>query len=246
MHTDHLQNFCNIQCNKMSVSPSKLHPPFALDVEDDDNSVECMSTTGFRRGGPKEARLHRVALLSPSKETEHLHPVKIANLPKSASAELLKSEFSEFGEIGDIYIPVSFKERKPATDFAIIRFTDKNDADKVLNSPSTSPLRKSIDGFEVSVSPLSRQNSFFSNNTGRLGISNEIVISHVPEKKQAPEQHISLASVRSRSGYPWGSVRELKYLNPKPSSDVLEYHSIKLTNLPRHITEQQLHSVFSQ
>jgi RNA recognition motif-containing protein len=217
----------------MSISPSKLHPPFALDAEDDGSvfSTNSLSTTGFRTGGPKEARLHRVALLSKTKETEHLHSVKIHNLPRTASHEKLLEEFKDFGEIGDVYIPINLKERKPAKDFAVIRFTDKNAADSLLSTST-----KSINGSEVMASPLSKQASFFSNNTGRLGISNEVTISHVPEKKGPPEQHISLASVRSRAGYPWGSVRELKYLNPKPPSDVLEYHSIKLIDLPRHIT----------
>lgn len=218
----------------MSVSPSKLHPPFALDVEDE-RSVISQSTTGFRKGGPKEARLHRVALLGSTKETEHLYPVKIENIPKTASTQSLLSEFSDFGDIGDVYIPTNLKDRKPAKDFAIIRFTDKKVAEAALSSPERTGSRI-IDGHQLQVSPLSRQASFFSNNTGRLGIANEVTISHVPEKKPPCEQYISLASVRARAGYPWGSVRELKYLNPKPSSEVLEYHSIKLVDLPRHIT----------
>lgn len=220
----------------MSLSPSKLRPPFALDAEDDGSlSVMSESTRGYRNGGPKEARLHRVALLSKTKEIEHLHPVKVYNIPRTASAESLKSEFSEFGEIGDIYIPMHLKEKRPAQDFAVIRFTDKQHAEKALSSPDRTST-KIVDGKQLQVSPMARQNSFFSNNTGRLGIANEVCVTHVPEKKAAPEQHISLASVRARSGYPWGSVRELKYLNPKPSTDVLEYHSIKLVDLPRHIT----------
>jgi RNA recognition motif-containing protein len=218
----------------MSISPSRLRPPFALDAEDD-GSVASASTTGFRRGGPKEARLHRVALLSDTKETSHLHPVKIQNIPRTASAESLFSEFSEFGEIGDVYIPTNLKDGKPAKDFAIIRFTDKKVAETALSSPERTAT-KVLNGSQLMVSPLSKQASFFSNNTGRLGIANEVCISHVPERKSFCEQHISLASVRSRSGYPWGSVRELKYLNPKPSTDILEYHSIKLVDLARHIT----------
>lgn len=218
----------------MALSPSKLRPPFALDAEDD-GSVSSFSSTGFRSGGPKEARMHRVALLASTKETEHLHPVKIQNIPRTASAESLFTEFSEFGEIGDVYIPTNLKDGKPAKDFAVIRFTDKKVAESVLSSPEKTAT-KTFGGSQLLVSPLSKQASFFSNNTGRLGISNEVCISHVPERKPPCQQHIALESVRSRAGYPWGSVRELKYLNPKPSSDVLEYHSIKLVELARHIT----------
>lgn len=210
---------------------SKLNPPFALDFggEDDESN-----SPGFRTGGPKEARLKRVALLSKTKEIDHMHSVKIGNLPQKFSAENLLEEFSELGEIGDVYIPINLKDKKPAKDFAVIRFMDKKVAEASLSPGKT--LSSKFNGTEVFVSPVSKQESFFSNNTGRLGISNEVVISHVPPALPRIKQNISLAEARSRAGYPWGSVRELKYLNPKPSIDNLEYHSIKIVDLPRHIT----------
>lgn len=213
---------------------SKLNPPFALDIDGPqvDNGPD---SPGFRSGGPKEARLKRVALLSLTKEVEHLHPVRIDNIPKTTKVENLRLEFSEFGEIGDVYIPTNLKDRTPAKDFAVIRFTDKKVAEKALSSPEKT-ANKTINGTMISVSPMAKQDSFFSNNTGRLGIANEICITHVPPKKEVVQQIISLASVRSRSGYPWGSVRELKYLNPKPSSDVIQYHSLKLLDLPKYVT----------
>jgi hypothetical protein len=220
----------------MSLSPSKLNPPFALDFEDytlDGDDASTVSS-GYRKGGPKESRLHRVALLASTKEVDHMHSVKLSNLPKTASFEDLRAEFKDFGEIGDIYIPYNLKERAPAKDFAIIRFTEKKAADDVLSV--TSDMSKSVKGNQLIASPVGRQSSFFSNNTGRLGIANEVCISNEPEKKPFPEQNLSLASVRARAGYPWGSVRELKYLNPKPTTDIWTMHSIKLTNLPRHIT----------
>lgn len=218
----------------MSISASTLNPPFALDIGDSDDQGPM--SPGYRTGGPKEARIRRVALLSKSKEVDHLHSVKVGNLPKTVSAENLLAEFSGFGEIGDVYVPINLRDKKPAQDFAVIRFVDKKGADASLSSPERSLSFKSIGENELYISPVKKQGSFFSNNTGRLGISNEVTISHVPPEKGRFQQNISLAEVRSRSGYPWGSVRELKYLNPKPSADVLEYHSIKLLNLPRHIT----------
>lgn len=215
-----------------NMSASSLNPPFALDYNGSD---DCHHSPGYRSGGPKEARIKRVALLSKTKEIDHLHSVKVGNLPRTVSAENLLEEFSELGEVGDVYIPVNLKDKKPAKDFAVIRFMDKKVADASLSSPEKSMMLKTMGGSEVFVSPITKQGSFFSNNTGRLGISNEVVISHVPPTKERMVQKITLAEVRSRAGYPWGSVRELKFLNPKPSADVLEYHSIKLVDLPRHI-----------
>ena len=213
------------------MSTCKLNPPFALDFEEGDESQGGPHSPGYRAGGPKEARNKRVALMTGGKEVDHMHPVKIGNLPRTMSHEDLLEEFSEMGAIGDVYIPVNMRDKKPAKDFAIIRFMDKKVAEASLSSPG-----KTLNGNSVMISPLSKQGSFFSNNTGRLGISNEICITHVPPPKAHIEQKISLAEVRSRAGYPWGSVRELKYLNPKPNAEVLEYHSIKLVDLPRHIT----------
>ena len=213
------------------MSTCKLNPPFALDFEEGDESLGVPQSPGYRAGGPKEARNKRVALMTGGKEVDHMHPVKIGNLPRTMSHEDLLEEFSEMGAIGDVYIPVNMRDKKPAKDFAIIRFMDKKVAEASLSSPG-----KTLNGNSVMISPLSKQGSFFSNNTGRLGISNEICITHVPPPKAHIEQKISLAEVRSRAGYPWGSVRELKYLNPKPNAEVLEYHSIKLVDLPRHIT----------
>jgi len=56
-----------------------------------------------------------------------------------------------------------------------------------------------------------------------------------PLRKELFKQSISLESCRARNGYPWGSCRELKYLPPHLSGDLLELHSIKLINLPRDI-----------
>mmetsp|Transcript_23924 Transcript_23924/g.54102 ORF Transcript_23924/g.54102 Transcript_23924/m.54102 type:complete len:312 (+) Transcript_23924:51-986(+) len=219
---------------------TRLHPPFALDDDEEEGSVwdDNDKSPGFRTGGPKQARLKRVELLA--KDTDHLYPVKIGNIPKNTSTEALLHTFGDLGEIGDVYIPTNLKSGQVAKDFAILRFEDKKIAEVVLEAAG-----RSIGGQSVVVSPLKKQASFFSNHTGRLGISNEVVPEPETEKKQPLEQHISLEFVRSRAGYPWGSVRELKYLNPKPPSTTLELYSLHLQDLPRHITPHQLEVVFS-
>lgn len=128
-------------------------------------------------GGPKEARLRRIALLSKQKETEHMYPVKAENLPHTASSEALLNTFKTFGEVGDVYIPVDLKSRKPKKDFAVIRFTDKKAAEDVLQLSESSPdkLTQSLGlvaaaaaatGGQIRLSPLKKQPSFFTNNTG--------------------------------------------------------------------------------
>ena len=194
-------------------SPSRLNPPFGLDFHKDNDQFEFDNdnlSQGYRKGGPKEARLRKVALMSSTKEVEHLHPIKIKNIPESVSPETIKKEFEEFGKVEDIYIPIDPQRRKPIKDFAVIRFADKEAAEKALSF--SNEKKKSIDGKELILSPLDKQNSFFSNGTGYHGISNEVIDdgSRAIVKKAFCEQDIPLSSCMARSGYPWTSLRELK------------------------------------
>jgi len=54
---------------------SVMKPPYGLDSERTELAEEQLKT-GYRTGGPKEARLFRVALLGSKLEVDHLHPVK--------------------------------------------------------------------------------------------------------------------------------------------------------------------------
>lgn len=252
-----------------STSPARsTRPPFALDEDiDDDMSVisrQTMESTGYRVGGPKEARLHRVALLSKVKEIDHLHPVKVYDIPRTASPEKLQRAFSEFGEVGDVYIPMDYKERCPKKGFAIVRYTSPDSLDRLMDnaSPVESPSSKSvsslrssgtlsmisrpstsegkpvtIDGRPVSVGPLEKQRSFFRGGTGYLGICNEPVEDGTYNRDPVlVQQDISLSSCLSRSGYPWGSVRELKFLAPHLPKHAYESFSIRIENLDRQTT----------
>lgn len=212
-------------------------PPFGLDddtMTDITDFSRSTASRGYRDGGPKEARLRRVAFLSMVKEVDHLHPVKIENIPETVNEQKLAKTLSQHGEIGDIYIPVKFQNGKPASNFAIVRYKSPDAKEKALNS-SSSDIK--IDGKEIAVSPVRRQNSFFTKGTGYHGICNIPVEDGTYDRRPVTvQQDITLASCRSRSGYPWGSVRELKYLPPHLTQEAQDSYPIRLENLPRHVT----------
>jgi len=103
-----------------------------------------------------------------------MYPVKAENIPHTASSEKLLDTFKTFGEVGDVYIPVDLKSRKPKKDFAVIRFTDKKAAEDALQLSESSPdkltqslgLAATATGGQIRLSPLKKQPSFFTNNTG--------------------------------------------------------------------------------
>jgi len=103
-----------------------------------------------------------------------MYPVKAENIPHTASSEKLLDTFKSFGEVGDVYIPVDLKSRKPKKDFAVIRFTDKKAAEDALQLSESSPdkltqslgLAATSTGGQIRLSPLKKQPSFFTNNTG--------------------------------------------------------------------------------
>jgi hypothetical protein len=157
--------------------------------------------------------------------------------------EELRRRFSEFGEIGDIYLPKDSKNHLLAN-FAIIRFVHEEDRNAALASPtlsfaySSSPTRLRADRSALSLSPLRPQKSYFSSGTGYHGICNLAIDDGTYHREESPlvEQDISLASCRSRSGYPWGSVRELKYLAPHPPSEATFAYPMRIDDLPRYVT----------
>jgi len=221
-------------------STRSFSPPFGLDDDEnmsefpDDFSANSHESRGFRDGGPKEARLKRVALLSLAKEVDHLHPVKVENIPETVNEQKLTEMFKQHGEIGDIYIPFNYSTHRPASNFAVVRFKSPHAKEEVFDYPKTIG---SMDGKELSVSPVSKQRSFFTNGTGYHGICNTPVEDGTYDRRpHTVKQDVTLASCRSRSGYPWGSVRELKYLPPHLPVEAFESFTIRLDNLPKHVT----------
>ena len=181
--------------------------------------------------------MKRVAFLSKSKEVDHLFPVKVENIGESVTEDSLKNTFQEFGEVGDVYIPKDPKNR-PLSNFAIVRYTNSDAQERALShSPTSSVSNQSLGNRSLSVSPVRSQRSFFSKGTGYHGICNPPVDDGTYDRSRlVVEQDISLESCRSRSGYPWGSVRELKFLAPHPPPDALFSYSLRLDDLPRSVT----------
>lgn len=222
-------------------------PPFALDddySEVTDFSRSSLASRGYREGGPKEARLRRVAFLSMVKEVDHLHPIKVENIPPDASEESLNQIFSQFGEVGDIYIPKDFKTLRPKSKFAIVRYKSPEAKERILSSPTLSEEALSPTQSQnshtrtrerLSVSPVKPQPSFFTKGTGYHGICNIPVEEGYDRRPMTVQQDIKLSSCLSRSGYPWGSVRELKFLAPHLPQEAVFSYAIRVDNLPRHL-----------
>lgn len=240
--------------HQQTRSPSP--PPFGLDYDPwspssrastASSTARSTASRGFRDGGPKEARLKRVAFLSMVKEVDHLYPVKIEKLSKSISAEKIAEEMSQYGEVGDVYVPISHSTLQPTGGFAVVRFTNRDAVDRLLDEELHSKEGHRIAGEPVTVAPVSPQRSFFTRGTGYHGICNVPVDDGTYVRGMPiPEQEIPLSSCMSRCGYPWGSVRELKFLAPHPPTDKLDGFALKVTNIPHHISEEELHQYFSK
>ena len=237
-----------------SFSPTKSafsvkKPPFGLDfepVEIPDEEVK----TGYKKGGPKEARLFRVALLSSKKEVDHLHPIKVTNIHPDAKEELLAEDFSRYGAIGDVYIPRNLATGK-AREFAIVRF-EKEEAARRALANRTMRLQGAPPKREVGLDRLPKQYSVFTNNSGVNGITNDISdeMRHTEflkmTRKLEFKQDITLAECFSRSGYPWGSKQELRILEPHAPKEVMAMYTIKLENINKTTSIETLQQVFGR
>lgn len=122
----------------------------------------------YRKGGPKEARLKKVALLAKTKEVGHLHPLKVLDIPETIKPDEIASHFGKFGPVEDVYIPTDLKTRKNR-DFAIVRYADKRAVTDLVSSGES--IR--VNDKELRLSPLHKQPSFFTKGTGSHGIANE-------------------------------------------------------------------------
>jgi len=228
-------------------------PPFAIDLEftlstlkssSSWNSSTSLDSAGYRSGGPKEARLKRVAPISPHKP-ENLFPLKIENIPRNISTATLKSKLNSFGEIADVYIPKKLETMQPATDFAVIRFMKEESALRALESYQNNDVNLEQNPFKLS--PLKKQESTFSQGTGCLGISNEAYDDGTRDrKKEVAKQDVPLSSCMAISGYPWGIKREIKFLPPHVAKETFEMYSLKITNLTDNVTPEEIKKVFTR
>lgn len=226
-------------------------PPFGLDKEITELPDDEVAT-GYRRGGPKEARLFRVALLAAKKEVDGLHPVRVSNIPEDLTEEQLAEEFKKYGAIGDIYIPRDLK-RMTARNFAILRFEKEEAAKKALESRTATlkEIKAKRKAKQVEIDQLSKQWSVFTSNSGVNGITNEISddMRHTEfvksTKKLEFKQNISLEECFSRSGYPWGSKQELRILEPHAPKEVLSMKTLKVEGLKTSTSSEEIKQVFS-
>jgi RNA recognition motif-containing protein len=224
--------------------PTSSGPPFALDFNPYATIESNTVASGYRKGGPKEARLHRVTLMKSEREKDHLYPIKIKGINEKVSPEKIKAVFSKYEGVEDVYVPMNLSRNKPAQDFAIVRFAEPEIVDEILRTKSHELLP---DGTEVEIQPLQRQHSTFSQSTGALGITNEAFDDgKVPPKVGFIPQAITLDECLSRSGYPWGSKQELKLLEPHCDKEINYLHAIKLFNLNTTTSPESIQLYFSK
>lgn len=232
-----------------SISP----PPFGLDEPYGSGSSRASTAStarstvsqGYRGGGPKEARLKRVAFLSMVKEVDHLYPIKVDKISKKMTAQQIADAMAPYGEVGDVYVPISHSTLEPTGGFAVVRFTSPDAVDTLLQEEANHVSHR-IAGKEVHLAPVSPQRSFFTRGTGFHGICNKPVDDGTYIRgSPIPEQDIPLSSCMSRSGAPWGSVRELKLLTPHPPPEHSDGFGLKVLNLPHHLTYVCSHLPFA-
>lgn len=226
-------------------------PPFGLDYDRVEIELEDVAT-GFKEGGPKEARLFRVALLKNDRECDHLFPVKVVGIPDMIQEEELAVVFNKFGEVGNVYVPRNGETRKACCSFAVVRFVDKASADRAMLAGKAYIKGKYCGPkpFLVTMDPLPHQQSVFTKNSGVHGMTNaiteEMITQYTLEKHTIVpvKQAITLEECFSRSGYPWGSKQELRILEEHAPKEAMAYFSIHLTNLNHYTSPQELERIF--
>lgn len=146
-------------------------------------------------------------MISKTKEVDHLHPIKVKNIPESIKSDELAAHFSQFGKVEDVYIPTNLKNGKNR-DFAVIRYADPKSIQSILDTESDaeSVCTLRIKDSKVTVSPLNKQPVFFSKGTGYLGITNEAFDDGTRSvSSKPPPQDIPLSS--------WFEVTLSKYIS---------------------------------
>lgn len=155
--------------------------PFAFDDEDEYTvtSVQSKNTLAssvgsVRVGGSKEARLRRTAIVGDSEDLliESLYGVRVDNVPERIPREVLLEDFEKFGKVGDFKMLLTRAGRNRGQ--AFVRFYSAEDAHSACEH-MTGKIYKAYHAFDDKkglVCELAQHQSFFSNNTGALGIAN--------------------------------------------------------------------------
>lgn len=222
--------------------------PFAFDAEVDDGTIHppsCGVSTA-RAGGAKEARLRRTALLGEDIDTnlESMIAVRVDNVPERLPHDRLRKEFERFGSIGDIKILTNSAGRNRGV--AFVRYYSRVDANNAVEA-LTGKIFEGFHSFDDKRGircQIAAHSTFFSQNTGALGLTNAPVGEISVKKDQKVEQTVKLSECFSRSGYPWGSKHELKRLEPHTAKDISTLHTVKVENLSSSTTEEQIREHF--
>ena len=230
---------------------SVTKPPFGLDWERVPISIED-EATGYKTGGPKECRLFRVALLKKDNEVDHLFGVKVFGIPELIQEKELADAFQQFGKVGNVYVPRDGLSRKAVAPFAVVRFDEKESVSRALMEGSIwiKTMYCGPDPFLLRIEENPYQESSFTQNTGVHGMTNAIadVMIRTQEAKDSKRhpvpQNITLDECFSRSGYPWGSKRELKILEAHAPREVMSMHTIKLENLNQYTSSEEIEAKF--
>lgn len=216
----------------------KTGAPFALDF---DPEIERGELAGEpRAGGPKEARLNRVALLKDDRECEHLFGIKVTNLGPKMTPEKLKERFSEYGEVGNVYLPKNLGTNE-IKGFAYVRYVTEEAANTALEACTDVILEKKRGPVKVEVP--SPQKSFFSGHTGSAGITGFTDERPVADKTRI-EQVLSLDDCMARNGAPWVSKHELLRLEPHAPLETHDCWSLKITELTNRVDVKELKKAF--
>ena len=115
---------------------------------------------GVRAGGPKEKRLMKVQSSIPDTSQERMFGLRLENVDLNVPTQVLIDEFSKFGEIGNFFRPICNHTMLP-TRFCFVRY---------VNRKSAETAKERMQGKKMGENNIrikdSRQNSFFTNDTG--------------------------------------------------------------------------------
>ena len=121
-----------------------------------------------RKGGPKEARLYRRKLMTNANakvnfDVEHLFTIRLSGVSPEVPTNFIRSHFSQYGEIGDLYRPADLGRSIVPCQYIFIRYNTKEAAEKAIRQMDGRYLY----GKEIRV-VMAIQNSFFTQDTGYM------------------------------------------------------------------------------
>jgi RNA recognition motif-containing protein len=67
----------------------------------------------------------------PAPSVDGLYTLKIDNISFKTTADVLRDEFSRYGDLGDVYLPRNYSTNEPRG-FAFVRFTNRLDGEDAL------------------------------------------------------------------------------------------------------------------